>query len=169
MKTKLGKYALMLSALLWFSNAFADTYAQRLDRILDEYKALPESTDVRRLVELDRELTALAEEIQKDDREGKSAKMWKEEYEEIGIYVGHYSGQIGYSGKLLVEAHVANPNSPYREPCLRPYLARVHLMVSVRCPTSSRRRCMCRNSPMACIQHVSTQYSDRSMTISRKS
>jgi hypothetical protein len=115
MKAIIGKSFLLLAALFWLSSASASTYPQRLDRILKEYKALPQSTDVKRLVELDRELTALAEEIQKNDREGKSASIWKEEYEEIGVYVGHYSNQIGYSGKLLVEAHEASPNSPYRE------------------------------------------------------
>lgn len=96
-------------------NVITDTYPQRLDRILKEYKSLPQSTDVKPLVELDRELTALANEIQKKDREGTSASIWKKEYEDIGVYVGHYSNMIGYSGKLLVEAHAANPNSPYRE------------------------------------------------------
>ncbi len=106
---------LLLVATFWLSSACASTYQQHLDRILKEYTALPQSTDVRRLVELDRELTALADEIQKNDSEGKSASLWKKEYEKIGVYVGHYSNQIGYSGKLLVEAHKANPNSPYRE------------------------------------------------------
>ena len=109
------KAFLLLAALFWLSSVYADTYQQRLDRVLKEYKALPQSSDVTRLVELDRELTALAKEIQENDREGKSAGIWKKEYEEIGIFVGHYSDQIGYSGKLLVEAHKANPNSPYRE------------------------------------------------------
>jgi len=109
------KALLLLAAIFWISSASASTYPQRLNRILKDYKELPQSTDVRRLVELDRELTALANEIQKNDREGKSASIWKKEYKEIGIYVGHYSDQIGYSGKLLVEAHKANPNSPYRE------------------------------------------------------
>jgi hypothetical protein len=115
MKAIIGKSLLLLATLFWITSACASTYPERLDRILKEYKALPQSTDVRRLVELDRELTALAEEIQMNDREGKSSSIWKNEYEEIGVYVGHYSNQIGYTGKLLVEAHGANPNSPYRE------------------------------------------------------
>ena len=115
MKMTIGKTILLWAAILLCSSAYASTYQQRLDRILKEYKALPQTTDVKRLVELDRELTALADEIQKKDREGKSSSIWKQEYEEIGVYVGHYSNQIGYSGKLLVEAHEANPNSPYRE------------------------------------------------------
>lgn len=115
MKMTIGKSFLLLVATFLCTSAYASTYQQHLDRILKEYKALPQSTDVKRLVELDRELTALAKEIQKNDREGKSASIWKDEYKEIGVYVGHYSSQIGYSGKLLVEAHKANPNSPYRE------------------------------------------------------
>jgi hypothetical protein len=31
------------------------------------------------------------------------------------VHVRHYSGELGYSGKLLVEAHRRNPNSPYRK------------------------------------------------------
>lgn len=96
-------------------SAAAETYQQRLDRILVEYQALPKTSDVSRLVALDRQLDSLAKEIQKNDRSGASAKIWKKEYEAIGVYVGHYSDQIGYSGKLLVEAHAINPNSPYRE------------------------------------------------------
>jgi hypothetical protein len=109
------KSLLFLVAFCWLSFACANTYTQRLDRILSEYKALPQSTDVQRLFELDRELTALADEIEINDKEGKSSSIWKKEYKDIGIYVGHYSDSIGYSGKLLVEAHAANPNSPYRE------------------------------------------------------
>jgi hypothetical protein len=117
MKT-IAKPLLLLVALFWLSSAYASTYRtyqQHLDRILKEYIALPQSRDVRRLVELDRELAALAEQIQKNDRSGESAKIWRKDYESIGVYVGHYSDQIGYSGKLLVEAHAINPNSPYRE------------------------------------------------------
>jgi hypothetical protein len=33
----------------------------------------------------------------------------------IGLDIGHYSDALGYSGKLLVEAHERNPNSPYRK------------------------------------------------------
>lgn len=115
MKIIIGKFLLLLAAIFWCSFACASTYPQRLDQILKKYKLLPQSADVRRLVELDQELTTLVEEIQKNDQEGKSASVWKKEYEEIGVYVGHYSEQIGYSGKLLVEAHEANPNSPYRK------------------------------------------------------
>ena len=115
MRMIIGRAFLLSAAFCVCASAYASTYQQHLDRILKEYKALPQSTDVKRLVELDRELTALAKEIQENDREGKSTSIWKDEYKEIGVYVGHYSNQIGYSGKLLVEAHEANPNSPYRK------------------------------------------------------
>jgi hypothetical protein len=90
-------------------------YEERLNKILTEYRALPDTPDVKRLFEMDQELSALVKEMQATDKDGTSAKYWRKDYEDIGLFIGHYSDMIGYSGKLLVEAHERNPNSPYRK------------------------------------------------------
>jgi len=89
-------------------------YEEQLDRVLNEYRRLPQTPEVRRLVELDRELDGIAEKIRRAHGRD-SARFWRKEYEEIGLYVGHYSEAIGYSGKLLVEAHRRHPDSPDRK------------------------------------------------------
>ena len=102
------------SAMIYQAALGADSYEERLNKVLIEYRALPHTQDVKRLVELDRELSALEKEIQKTHTDGTSKKYWRKDYNDIGLYVGHYSDALGYSGKLLVEAHKRNPNSPYR-------------------------------------------------------
>lgn len=92
----------------------ADPYGQRLDTLLMEYRTLPNTKDVKRLVEMDRALGDLVREIQATHVED-SKTYWRKDYEDIGLYIGHYSDALGYSGKLLVEAHKRNPSSPYRE------------------------------------------------------
>lgn len=103
------------SAVIYHAVLGADTYEERLNKVLIEYRALPDTQDVKRLVELDRELNALEKEIQSTHKDGASKKYWRKDYEDIGLYIGHYSDALGYSGKLLVEAHKRNPNSPYRK------------------------------------------------------
>ena len=103
------------SAVIYHAALGADTYEERLNQILVEYRALPNTRDVKRLVELDRELKALVKEIQETHKDGTSKRYWRKDYDDIGLYVGHYSDALGYSGKLLVEAHKRNPNSPYRK------------------------------------------------------
>lgn len=95
--------------------AVTDKYEQRFNQILDEYRAIPHSTDVKRLVDLHYELDALVKEVQPPEAEwGASRKYWRKELLEVGLYIGHYTDELGYSGKLLVEAHKINPHSPYR-------------------------------------------------------
>jgi hypothetical protein len=118
--TQISIHAIRVIALFGFfvtCNATfgADKYEERLSKVLFEYRALPNTQDVKRLVELDRELNELEKEINEKHKEGASKKYWRKEFEEIGLYIGHYSEALEYSGKLLVEAHKRNPNSPYRK------------------------------------------------------
>jgi hypothetical protein len=112
-------FLLKISFLICFSLtcvlANAATYSQRLERIYQAYQALGQPKDVQHLVELDAELRALGNEIEAKDTAGKTRSIWKSKYASLGIYVGHYSDSIGYSGKLLVEAHKIDPHSIYRE------------------------------------------------------
>lgn len=103
------------SVVIYHAALGADTYQERLDKVLIEYRALPDTPDVKRLVDLDLELNALEKEVQEAHKDGTSKKYWRKDYEDIGLYIGHYSDAFGYSGKLLVEAHKRNPNSPYRK------------------------------------------------------
>lgn len=105
----------LASAAINESAMGADYFQKRLDNILSEYQGLPDTDDVRRLVELDRELKALVGVIQGMYPDGASKKYWREEYGTLGLYIGHYSDAIGYSGRLLVDAHRRNPYSPYRK------------------------------------------------------
>lgn len=107
--------AVLGSAVIYHAALSADKYEERLNQILIAYQALPNTQDVKRLVELDRGLEALVKEIRETHKKGASRKYWRKDYDDIGLYVGHYSDALGYSGKLLVEAHKRNPNSPYRK------------------------------------------------------
>lgn len=93
-----------------FSNAAS--YAQRLERIFQDYQALGKPKDIQRLVELDAELKKLEREVQD---KGIMPEFFKKKHKLIGVEGDHQSDQMVYSGKLLVEAHKINPNSPYRE------------------------------------------------------
>lgn len=95
--------------------SFSMTHAERLDAALREYRVIRRAPDVGLLVAFDQKLTRLVEQIQASDKEGISGKLWKPEYEAIGLYVGHYSDQLGYSGKFLLQAHRLDPQSPLRD------------------------------------------------------
>lgn len=97
------------------ASSFADSFADGLDRIHKEYSALPESEDVSRLVQLDEQLHETVQSIVITVGWQESQRYWIQEYSQIGVYVGHFSEQLEYSGKLLAEAHKRNPHSPYRK------------------------------------------------------
>jgi hypothetical protein len=90
----------------------AATYAQRLERIFQDYQALEKPKDIQRLVELDAELKKLESEVQ---NKGIMREFFKKKHKLIGVEGDYQSDQMVYSGKLLVEAHKINPNSAYRE------------------------------------------------------
>lgn len=115
MKALWVKIGFLICFSLSCTLANAATYAQRLERIFQAYQVLGQPKDVQRLVELDAELRALGNEIEAKDTAGKTRSIWKSKYASMGVYVGHYSDSIGYSGKLLVDAHKIDPHSIYRE------------------------------------------------------
>ena len=90
----------------------AETYEKSLNKIRLEYRALPNTPDVKRLVELDQEIRAIVREI-KETHNGIITLI--ESYSDIGLFFGHYSEALEYSGKLLREAHSRNPKSSYRK------------------------------------------------------
>jgi hypothetical protein len=87
-----------------------------IELIYAEYTALTmKQDDAEKLVFLDRELKKRVVEVVEYYPFQLSQKFWDKKYEKIGLFVGHYSDQLDYSGKLMVEAHKVNPNSRYRE------------------------------------------------------
>lgn len=83
------------------------------------YKSLrlvPE--DAEKLYELSEELGNLVKSINKEYPFERSEIFWDEKYGELGMYIGHYSDQLAYGGKLIIESYELNPNSRYREETL---------------------------------------------------
>ena len=106
------KICFLICIALTCTFANAASYAQRLERIFQDYQALEKPKDIQRLVELDAELKKLEREVQK---KGIAPIFFKKKHKLIGVEGDHQSDQMVYSGKLLVEAHKINPNSAYRE------------------------------------------------------
>jgi hypothetical protein len=92
---------------------------QKLEDIYTAYGALqqrPEDADA--LYELSREISSLMDKIHKAYPFGRSKAFWDDKYEKLGMYIGHYSDQLDYGGKLLVDSYRLNPDSRYGEATL---------------------------------------------------
>jgi hypothetical protein len=85
-----------------------------LKRISEEYKYTQKNNSVASLVRLDSMLRAFVDSARKNIAFPKAAKHWKDEYSKLELSIGHYSEEFEYSGQFLYDAHVLNPNSPYR-------------------------------------------------------
>jgi hypothetical protein len=85
--------------------------AASLAKIHQAYRSLRGNPNIEKLVMLDQELRRLLPPA----GPFASANDLRPEYEEIGLTRGAFeSGILVYSGKLLVDAHKIDPNSPYR-------------------------------------------------------
>jgi hypothetical protein len=92
----------------------SERVTEQIDQLLQEYRA-PESREkVEHLVVLDGRLRKLLHEPWQRAKKSFDKSLWKPSWSEIGVYVGHYSGSLDYSSKLLVEAHRINPSSVHR-------------------------------------------------------
>jgi hypothetical protein len=83
------------------------------------YKSLrqvPEDAD--KLYELSEVLGKVVEDIHKAYPGNRSQIFWEDKYEPLGLYVGHYSDQLDYGEKLIVDSYKLNPNSRYSEATL---------------------------------------------------
>lgn len=88
----------------------------KLDSYFTQYKMIVKNPNsVEKLFLLDRKISNTISTFVKSHRELNYSNLMKKKYEEIGLWVGHYSELIEYSGKLLAEAHELNPNSKYRK------------------------------------------------------
>lgn len=79
-------------------------------------KLMPE--DAEKLYELSDELSKLVKKINKEYPWERSKIFWEDKYGALGLYIGHYSNQLDYSEKLIVDSYKLNPDSRYREETL---------------------------------------------------
>lgn len=92
------------------ASAATPSYEARLEQMLREYRQIQSAPDVGSLVQLDEKVRDLIEDMQHENRQ---SVRWENKYAVIGVSQG--DGLLLYSGKLLAEAHLLSPNSPYRE------------------------------------------------------
>ena len=92
-----------------------DATATILARIYKEYLALRTAPTVAGLVRLDRQLRDLMPGYRWGSRRLVSAAYLDPRYADLGVARLMFDGDnLGYSGKLLAEAHSLNPQSPLR-------------------------------------------------------
>ena len=91
-----------------------DSLGAALQQIYQSYVGMATRPEISRLVSLDHELRQLVNRPWEDLKRSTAAGACREEYGAIGISIGHYSDVIGYSGKLLLEAHKLDPVSSFR-------------------------------------------------------
>lgn len=85
-----------------------DPVTSKIEQIYKQYlltRRESQEVKIKHLIQLDQELRALIDEPWMKSNKAFDKKFWKEKYQKIGIEVGHYSEELEYSGKLLVEAH----------------------------------------------------------------
>jgi tetratricopeptide (TPR) repeat protein len=91
----------------------------KLEEIYQSYKSLKQlPEDAEKIYEISEELVKVVDEIHKAYPGNRSKVFWDNKYESLGLYVGHYSDQFDYGGKLIVVSYRLNPNSRYREATL---------------------------------------------------
>ena len=91
-------------------------FKQKLEEIYTAYGALqqrPEDADA--LYEISEEISTLMNEIHKAYPHERSTVLWDDKYEKLGMYIGHYSDQLDYGGKLLIDSYRLNPDSRHGE------------------------------------------------------
>ncbi len=92
--------------------AHTEQLALLLPQFYDEYNRVERAPTIEKLIALDEEVRRLINS-RPDYYPCDDTKIWKVEYDELGIYIC-YDEFIAYSGKLLTKAHKINPRSKYR-------------------------------------------------------
>lgn len=88
----------------------------KLEEIYQTYKSLKQvREDAEKLYELSAELDKLVVDIRKAYPNSRSKFFWDDKYEPLGLNIGHYSDQLDYGGKLLVDSYRLDPDSRYSE------------------------------------------------------
>lgn len=99
-----------------------DRYSKLKEKIEEIYqshqslKQVPE--DAEKLYELSVEIDKVVKEIHKAYPDNRSRIFWENKYIPLGLYIGHYSDQLDYGGKLVVDSYKLNPESRYSEATL---------------------------------------------------
>jgi hypothetical protein len=90
-----------------------------LEEVYHSYKSLRQMPeDAEKLYELSEELDKVVDDIHKAYPGSRSQIFWEDKYEPLGLYIGHYSDQLDYGEKLVVDSYRLNPNSRYSETTL---------------------------------------------------
>jgi len=91
--------------------------AGRIEAAFAQYSALTDEEAIEQLIKVDavlRDVAAATREAAFRDRSISTNDSYRDEYGAMGLYIGHQSGFVQYSGALLVKAHNLDPNSPFR-------------------------------------------------------
>lgn len=93
-----------------------DPFKLELDDIYNSYLSLAKKPeDAESFYRLNKKAASTVAKIVKSTPPGISRKYWEPKYREIGIEIGHYSDDLEYTGKLLLDIHKIAPYSRYRE------------------------------------------------------
>lgn len=91
-------------------------FKRELESIFQKYSALEQKPkDAERMYELSQALSQLIVRICKVYPYAQSQVFFKQEYEKMGLGIGHYSDQLEYDGQLAVRSYALNPDSRYAE------------------------------------------------------
>lgn len=86
---------------------------QALPRLYREYAGLGKRPSIEGLVILDGKIRQVFNSRPEYYPCGDDGKLWEGKYAELGVELDHF-GTLGYSGKLLADAHRMNPESKFR-------------------------------------------------------
>lgn len=86
---------------------------QALPQLHGEYEGVEKRPSVERLVILDGKIRQLFDSRPEFYPCEDEAKLWEGKYAGLGVSLDHY-GTLGYSGKLLADAHRMKPDSEFR-------------------------------------------------------
>jgi len=85
-----------------------------LNQLLLQLEAVQKERTVENYVRLDSSLRAFVADMHRT-LPYRQAQFWKDQYSQLGLFIGHYSDEFGYSEKFLVDAHSLDPTSPFRQ------------------------------------------------------
>ncbi|NKE72996.1 hypothetical protein [Candidatus Manganitrophus noduliformans] len=94
----------------------ADPVSAKLEAIYAQYEALAVEDGEKRiegLIRLDQELRKLIDKPWTVENRPIDGDLWMKKYSTLGVTIGHYSGSLQYTGKLLEEAKKLDVKSQY--------------------------------------------------------
>lgn len=85
-----------------------------LSHLIDLYRQTQQHKTVEGLVRLDSTVKAFVDTVDKAFPGRSPSHFDPDRYKQLGLFIDHYTDEIGYTEEFLVEAHSLNPNSPLR-------------------------------------------------------